>query len=241
METTAPRFENLIDYRFMGQKLDRSRFCSTNVDGVHILQVFTNYRCQDFDLYLSKSTEESNPEIRCDVNCFDIWKPEYGCMVMIEIGSFEPVTEPLVNTVGVKVITHRYVPGYAAFIFNGTLWQHWQCPHDVRIYSDSITDGLQIAIVGLRDNELVRANSRGHRHELLSFEHALDYCAGIRSLADILALVEMEERLRSQNERQMTYKELLALARSFKGAVRSKTAAKIEELLMKLAGEDLPF
>lgn len=238
METAAPRFENLIDYRFMGQKLDRSRFCSINVDGVRIRQVFTNHRCHGFDVFFSP---ENNPEIRGDVDCFDIWKPEYGCMVMAEIDSLEPMTEPLVNTVGVKVITHHYVSGYAAFIFNGTSWQHWQRPHDVRVYSDAITDGLQIAIVGLRDKELVRVNSREHRHELIIFEHALDYCVGKRSLADILALVEMEERLRLYRERQMIYGRLLILTRKLKGAVRSKTAAEIEDLLMELVGEKLPF
>lgn len=177
-------------------------------------------------------------------NRWHIQNPEHGCLVIAEIDRLEPIPS-LSVIVGAESKSRIYHSGYAAFVFDRKIfrwksWQKWKLPYDVRIYSD-ITDGLQIAITGLRDKELVRVNSRGYRHELISFEHALDYCAGKRTLADILALVEMEECRRNQNERQATYKELLALARSFKGAVRSPTAAKIEALLTKLAGEDLLF
>ena len=218
-ETLAPRFENLIEIKREGKWFG---FTPKKNAGARISYVFINPR--RFSLVFD--------------NCWRIENPESGCMVIVEIDHLEPVTYP--------VVAHRYISGYAAFVFDRKVfhwksWQSWKRPHDVRVYAGSITDGLEIAIIGLNDKELVRVNSRGLRHELITFEHMLDYCVGQRSLADILALVEMEERRRSQNERQMTYKELLALARSFKGAVRSKTAAKIEELLMKLAGEDLPF
>ena len=231
MEKEAPRFENCIKVSVSAIGKD-FRFDTTNPKDVRVRQVFTNYRCEFFQAL------PHDTGINSDVNFWLMVNPESGCMVIAEIDHFTPAPEISDN---VLWYSHVVNGGYAAFVFDGKSWQDWRCPHDVRVYAGSITDGLEIASGGLGGKELVRVNSRGLRHELITFEHVLDYCAGTLSLADILALVEMEERRRSQNERQMTYKELLVLARSFKGVVRSKTAAKIEELLMKLAGEDLPF
>lgn len=223
---TTRRFENYIKVSFSNDR-KYFRFDPTD-DPVRVREVFTNYRCRVFQAL------PHDLGINRDMNFWIIGNPEPGCMVMAGIDHLEPTPGT------VDLPTHRYVAGYAAFIFDGDAWQTWRWPHDIEVCSD-FTDGLKITINGLRDTKLVAVNSRGHRHELISFEHMLDYCAGKRSLADILTLVEMEERRRSQNERQRTYKELLALARKLKGAVRSKTAAQIEELLTSLAGEDLTF
>lgn len=231
VEATAPRFENCIKVSISAAGND-FRFDPTNTKDVRVRQVFTNYRCGFFQ------APPHDLGINRDVNFWLVANPESRCMVIAEIDHLTPAPE-----IPDKKLWYSHIvnDGYAAFVFDGRSWQNWICPHDVQVYSGSITDGLKIAITGLNGRELVRASSRGHRHELITFEHMLDYCVGQRSLADILALVEMEERLRLYKEREMIYKKLLVLVRKFKGAVRSKTAAEIEDLLMELVGEKLPF
>jgi len=227
--TPAPRFENLI-------KIESPRnviFSPVNAEDVRIRKVFTNHRCDIFKVFPHKFPE-GETETSDYADYWSLINPGPGCLVMAEIDRLGPEIKMLF-TPGRMVNT-----GYAAFIFDGKSWEHWRSPRDVEVYWD-LTDGLQVAIKGLRCTELVRVNSRGHRHELITFEHALDYCVGKRSLADILALVEAEERLRLYKEREVIYKNLLVLVRKFKGAVRSKTAAEIEDLLMELVGEKLPF
>ncbi len=219
----AERLENFINCQGAKEnlwgKILYHRFSIKDGYGYSIHKIFSNHRCRGF---------YASPELTGDaVNHFDIKAPEPGFMVIAEINYRKIRVDDSLR----KFTTHHL--GCAAFFFDGKLWQRWLRPPDVQVYSGNEND-LQIAITGPRDKELVRVSSLGHNHELVTFEHVLDYCAGKRSLADILALVEMEERLRLRKERQTVYAQLLPLARKLKGAVRSSTGAEIEKLVLGL-------
>lgn len=226
---SAPRFENSIRIEYAGNSAEFIPKPKALID-THIRRVFTGHE-------IHATMVEG---LWKNLNKFWYWyinNAELGSMVMAEVDYYEPYSMP---PTPFSISAKRVISGYAAFTFDGKTWQPWRQPRDVNIHRDT-TDGLEIVITGLRGVKLVNVNSRGNRHELIAFEHALDYCAGKRSLVDILALVEMEERRRLYKERQMVYERLLVLARKLKGAVHSKTAAQIEELLMELAGKNLPF
>ena len=223
MQEAVLRFDNPIEIHSPKRTQGIWRLSQKNTEKVRIHDVFTDGRHKGF--YKSQGLTGQNTVTHCDV-----LDPSPGCVVMANFDFIPQAYTTLNRTVKPGV----YIQAHAAFVFTGKKtfrksWQALEIPHDIRVCHDYGTIcGLEIAIMASLGKKLVGVKSSGDGHELLTFGHVLDYCAGKRTLADILALVEMEERLRSQNERQMTYKELLALARSFKGAVRSKTAAKIE-------------
>lgn len=234
MNTAAYRFEKRIRveevkfgaFLWPWEKPHLHRFHMKNGNEIWASKVFTNFRCEGF--YPSPAFEKTDT-----VNYWDVKNPEAGCIVMAEVIYVEHVrTLEMVNGELGKLDIRR--SGFAAFVFNGKSWQKWERPHDVQVYSNPETCELEIAVVGLQEKELVRVNGLDENHGLIAFWHVLDYCAGKRSLADIIALVEAEEHLCLCQERRVVYEQILPLARKLKGAVRSSTGAEIEKLVLGL-------
>lgn len=148
---------------------------------------------------------------------------EKGCVVLILLNIYGKPTE-IPGGQGRPV---SY--GYAAFVFDGVSWGEWRKPHDVKV-EKGVGGGFLLSVCAGK-RIIVQSDSYKDDWFLLNTSYILDYSVGLRSLADLLALDGEWRRRGKNNEKEKKLEEALQIAKKLKGAVHSKTAAQIVNLI----------